>query len=92
VLETVSPPPEGDNNLAEARRLLDPTICTKGNLSLILLRDGCVEDVEKATRKMVQDVRGFAHIHSTADAVFAETPAENFVAFLRMAREEAEKI
>ena len=90
VLETISPPPEGNNDLAEARRQLDPAICTKGNLSLILLRDGCVEDIQKATRKMVQAVKGFAHIHSTADAVFAETPAENFVAFLRTARQEAE--
>jgi hypothetical protein len=92
VLETISPPPEGNNDLAEARRLLDPAICTKGNLSLILLRDGKVEDIIQATRKMVQAVQGFAHIHSTADAVFAETPAENFVAFLRTAREEAARL
>ncbi len=92
VLETISPPPEGNNDLATARQMLDPKICTKGNLSLILLRDGCVEDIEKATRKMVQDVKGYAHIHSTADAVFAETPAENFVTFLRTAREEAENL
>lgn len=32
------------------------------------------------------------HIHSTADAVFAETPPENFVAFLRTARAEAERL
>jgi uroporphyrinogen-III decarboxylase len=92
VLETISPPPEGNNDLAEARRLLDPAICTKGNLSLILLRDGSVEQIEQATRLMVRAVQGFAHIHSTADAVFAETPAENFVAFLRTAREEAERV
>jgi len=91
VLETISPPPEGNNDLATARRLLDPAICTKGNLSLILLRDGKVEDIVQATRRMVQAVQGYAHIHSTADAVFAETPVENFVAFLRTARQEAEK-
>ncbi len=92
VIETISPPPEGNNDLSAARALLDPAICTKGNLSLILLRDGSVEDVEKATRRMVQAVQGYAHIHSTADAVFAETPAENFVAFLRAARDEAERL
>jgi len=91
-LETISPPPEGNNDLAEARRLLDPAICTKGNLSLILLRDGTVDDIIQATRHMVQAVQGYAHIHSTADAVFAETPTENFVAFLQTAREEAEKL
>ena len=89
VIETISPPPEGNNDLSEARRMLDPTICTKGNLSLILLVQGSVESVEDATRKMVQAVEGYAHIYSTADAPYGETPAENFIAFVRTAREEA---
>jgi uroporphyrinogen-III decarboxylase len=92
VIETISPPPEGNNDLAAARTLLDPRICTKGNLSLILLRDGTPEVVEEATRRMVRAVQGYSHIYSTADAVFAETPVENFVTFLRTAREEAEKL
>jgi hypothetical protein len=92
LIETISPPPEGNNDLGEARGLLDPAICTKGNLSLILLRDGSVEEVKEATRQMVRAVQGYAHIYSTADAVFAETPAENFVAFLRTARDEAERL
>ena len=91
VIETIAPPPPGDNELSEARRSLDPAICTKGNLSLHLLRDGTVEDVVEATRRMVRAVDGYAHIHSTSDAVFAETPVENYVAFLRTAREEAER-
>jgi uroporphyrinogen-III decarboxylase len=91
VFETVAPPPEGDNDLAESRRYLDETICSKGNLSLLLLRDGSAEDVERATREMVHATEGYAHIHSTADAVFGETPVENFIAFLRTAREEAER-
>lgn len=92
VIETVAPPPEGDNSLAESRRRLDPGICSKGNLSLMLLRDGSVEQVTAATQHMVWSVDGFAHIHSTADAVFAETPPENLVAFARRARQEAERV
>jgi len=92
VIETIAPPPEGDNDLAESRRHLNSTICSKGNLSLGLLRDGTVEEVVQATKQMVQAVQGYTHIHSTADAVFAETPAENFVAFLRTAREEIERL
>ena len=92
VIETVAPPPEGDNDLAGSRRWLDPAVCSKGNLSLLLLRDGSVTDVERATREMVRAVQGYAHIHSTADAVFAETPVENWLAFLRTAREEAERL
>lgn len=92
VIETISPPPEGNNDLSVARALIDPAICTKGNLSLILLRDGSQDDVELATRQMVRAVQGYSHIYSTADAVFAETPVENFVAFLRTARNEAERL
>ena len=63
-----------------------------GSLSLKdrLLRDGNVNEVTQATRDMVQAVEGYQHIHSTADSVFAETPVENFVAFLKTARESAE--
>lgn len=91
VIETIAPPPEGDNDLAESRRHLNPAICSKGNLSLGLLRTGTVEEVIQATKRMVKAVQGYAHIHSTADSVFAETPAENFVAFLKTAREEAQR-
>lgn len=94
VIETLAPPPEGDNDLAESRRHLDPTICTKGNLSLLLLRDGTPEQVTAATRAMVAAVRdrgyGRRHIHSTADAVLTGTPPENFLAFVRTARDVSE--
>jgi len=92
VIETIAPPPEGDNDLSESRRHLNSAICSKGNLSLGLLRDGTVEEVVQATKQMVKAVQGYPHIHSTADAVFAETPAENFVAFLQTARDESEKL
>lgn len=92
LIETVAPPPEGDNDLAESRARLAPSICSKGNLSLILLRDGSPDQVAAATRRMVQDARGYAHVLSTADAVFAETPPENLLAFVRTARAEAERV
>ena len=92
VIETLSPPPEGDNeDLAESRRHLDESICSKGNLSLILLRDGTVEEVVEATRQMMRDVRGYAHIYSTADAVLEGTPPENLAAFVRAIRQAKEK-
>jgi len=69
--------------------VLDPGICTKGNLSLGTLRDGTVADVVRETRAMVGAVRGFRHIHSTADGVLEGTPPENFVAFVRAATKAA---
>lgn len=87
VIETIAPPPEGDNELAGSRRYLSSAVCSKGNLSLGLLRDGSVDEIVEATKLMVEAVNGYPHIHSTADSVFAETPTENFVAFLKTARE-----
>ena len=87
VVETIAPPPEGDNDLGESRRSLGRSICSKGNLSLLLLRDGTPSQVAEATRRMVEAVQGTWHIHSTADAVLTGTPPENFIAFIRTARE-----
>jgi hypothetical protein len=87
VLETIAPPPEGDNDLAAARRDLDEGICSKGNLSLGTLRDGSEEEVVSATRQIVAATRGTRHIISTADAVLPGTPPENLIAFVRTARE-----
>ena len=91
VLETLAPPPEGDNDLAESRRYLDRAICTKGNLSLRTLRDGTVKDVVREAKGIVDAVRGYRHIYSTADAVLPGTPPENLVAFVRTVREATEK-
>ncbi len=89
VIETIAPPPDGDNDLAESRRYIDRCICTKGNLQLGLLRDGTPDEVSAATRQMATAVAGYAHVFSTADAVLPGTPPENFVAFVRTAREAA---
>ena len=89
VLETIAPPPEGDNDLAESRRALDPRICSKGNLNLQLLRDGTPDRIEAQVHAIAHAVRGYPHIISTADAVLPGTRPENFVAFIRAGREAA---
>jgi hypothetical protein len=90
VIETIAPPPEGDNDLAESRSRIDRHICTKGNLNLQLLRDGTPANITEQVRAMVTAVRGYSHIFSTADAVLPGTKPENFVTFVRAAREAAE--
>jgi len=92
VIETMAAAPAGDNILAESRQRLDPRVCTKGNLDLDLLRDRTPERVAEATRRMVADTRGFAHVHSTADAVLPGTPPENFITHLQTARDAAEEL
>jgi hypothetical protein len=86
VIETLASPPEGDNDLAESRRHLQDSICSKGNFPLTLLRDGTVEQVEAACRFMVDQVKGSRHIFSTADAVLQNTPPENYIALVRTLR------
>jgi uroporphyrinogen-III decarboxylase len=82
VIETIAPPPEGDNSLGESRKFVDPGISTKGNFSLGLLRDGTPADIGREATVMVEAVRGFPHIFSTADAVLPGTPGANFVALV----------
>jgi len=87
IIETIAPPPEGDNDLAESRRAIERGICTKGNLNLRLLREGSPEEIRSRVHAMAGAVRGEAHVFSTADAVLRGTPAANFVAFVAAARE-----
>ena len=87
VIETIAPPPEGDNDLGESRRHIDKSICTKGNLNLRLLRDGSPAEIADQARKIVTDVRGYPHIFSTADAVLEGTRPENFITFVKATRE-----
>jgi hypothetical protein len=90
LIETIAPPPEGDNDLAESRKYIDPNICTKGNLNLNLLRDGNPNQIAEMTKQMVESIRGWKHNFSTADAVLPGTPPENFISFVRTAREASE--
>ena len=90
VIETIAPPPEGDNLLEESRRFVDKEICTKGNFSLGLLRDGTPDQICTKAGEMVRSVHGFPHIFSTADAVLPGTPARNFVALIRSLHEALE--
>jgi hypothetical protein len=89
VIETIAPPPEGDNELAESRAHLDHRICSKGNLNLRLLRDGSADEITTEATRMVRAVHGYAHIHSTADAVLHGTPPANLIAFVTATREAA---
>jgi hypothetical protein len=83
VIETIAPPPEGDNDLAESRSHIDRGICSKGNLNLRLLRDGTPPDIAQQAGRIVSEVRGYPHIFSTADGVLQGTKPENFVEFVK---------
>lgn len=83
LVESFSELPEGDvDDLKRAREMVAPAICTRGNISLTLLRHGTPAEVERATRKVIEAVGGFRHIVSGTDAVFAGTPFENVKAMV----------
>ncbi|MEW6512075.1 MAG: uroporphyrinogen decarboxylase family protein [Bacteroidota bacterium] len=86
LIETIAPPPEGDNDLAASRKRLDCRICSKGNLNLRLLRDGSPEEIKIETEKIAAAVDSYPHVISTADAVLQGTQPENYITFVRSAR------
>jgi uroporphyrinogen-III decarboxylase len=92
VIETIAPPPEGDNDLEESRKMIDSTICSKGNFNLHMLRDGNPDEIKSHVEKMVKAVEGYAHIFSTADAVLDGTPPENYVTFVSEIKNLIERI
>jgi len=87
LIETIAPPPEGDNDLKTSRRHLDRSVCTKGNLNLRLLRDGSPAEITAETVAIVRAVESYGHVISTADGVLEGTPPENYITFVRAARE-----
>jgi len=84
VLSTLVPPPSGDVDLAEAKRLVGDRVCLKGNVDIEVLRRGTPRDaVAEVRRVLSQAAEGGGLILSTSDSVHAYTPLENFRAMVR---------
>ncbi len=78
LFETLSGPPVGNvADLASARRMLDPKICTRGNIGLDMLLNGSVEQVIEATQAVLRATTGTRHIVATSDYLFHDIPLEN---------------
>lgn len=87
VFETLSPPPYGIvDDLRYVREILDPRICTKGNLDTELLRSGPVKDIEAAAEKIVEDTWGYRHTVALADSILYGTPPEHIRAMTDAAK------
>lgn len=84
IFETCSAPPCGNNDdLSTAVRNIDEGIITKGNFELELLRNGTVEEIFEAVKKIKEATSGRRHIVGQGDAtILAGTPDENIRAFL----------
>jgi len=77
--ETLTPPPNADGDLADAKRRVGDRLVLVGNLDQInLLRVGSREDIERVTRSTIEAGKpGGGFVLSTADHLYDETPIDN---------------
>ena len=88
VVETLSPPPMGDVNLAAAKESVGDRLCLKGNIDLInTLLMGTPELVDRKVAAAMEAAKaGSGFILSTSDSIRDETPVENVRAFFKAGR------
>jgi uroporphyrinogen-III decarboxylase len=88
--ETVSPPPQGDNDLAAAKAAVGDRICLLGNLDQIrFLKTATPEEVDAATREIVRTGKpGGRYLFAASDFLERDTPVDNVKAMLTAAADE----
>jgi uroporphyrinogen-III decarboxylase len=88
--ETVSPPPQGDNDLALAKATIGDRICLLGNLDQIrFLKSATPEEVDAATREIVRTGKpGGRYLFAASDFLEKNTPLQNVKAMLDAALDE----
>lgn len=89
VIETLSPPPLGDIDLAEVKRQYGDRVCLKGNIDQVnTICRGTKEQVREAVRCAIDATGGgTGHILSTADSIRPESPIENIRAYFNAWRD-----
>ncbi|MBI5724925.1 MAG: hypothetical protein HZA50_13275 [Planctomycetes bacterium] len=84
VLETLSPPPEGDvASLRRCRAAVDRHIVTRGNIDAGLLRAGTFEACIAIAQKTIEAAAGYPHIVSSSDYLMYGTEAQNVIAVVQ---------
>ena len=87
VIETLTPPPVGDVDLAEAKRLYGDKTCLKGYVDLLyVLKHGTPELVDQSVREAIAvAVPGGGFIIGTSDSIRDGTPEANVRAYFAAA-------
>ena len=90
IWETVSEPPQGDNDLAEAKRIMGDRVCLLGNLDqLRFLKTATPAEVDAKAREIVRIGKpGGRYLFAASDFLEKNTPLDNIKAMLRAATEE----
>ncbi|MCL5986216.1 MAG: hypothetical protein M1371_06580 [Actinobacteria bacterium] len=88
VMEPLEPPPGGDVDLAEAKRIYGDKFCLKGGVNTFdVMRTYKPEEVGDAVRKCINDAAtNGGYILSTGDQCPLDTPEENILKLVEVAR------
>ena len=87
-IEPLEPPPMGDCDLKQLKESFGDRLCLKGNLHTTeVMLFGSPADVEKAARQAIDDAgMNGAFILSTGDQCGRDTPEENILKMIEVAR------
>lgn len=88
VFETLSPPPQGDNDLAEAKKLLGGQMVLSGNLDQVrFLKTASPREVAQKTEEIMSAGKpGGRYIFATSDYLETGTPIENVKSMIETAK------
>jgi uroporphyrinogen-III decarboxylase len=88
VWETVSPPPQGDNDLREAKDFFGGDLILSGNLDQVhFLKTASIAEIEEEAGRIMETGKPGGHyIFAASDYLETGTPVENVKAMIRGAR------
>ncbi len=88
IFETLTPPPVGDIDLAEAKRRIGGAVCLKGYGDLLyVIKMGTPEDVDRMVKEAMEVAApGGGFIMGTSDSIREGTPRDNIRAYFDAVR------
>lgn len=87
VLQTLTPPPVGDADLAELKRTLGDRVCLMGYVDLIhVVQRGTPELIDDTVKEALETAGPTGFILGSSDSFREGTPAENIRAYFEAAR------
>ncbi len=87
VLQTLTPPPVGDTDLAELKRTIGDRVCLMGYVDLLyVIKRGTPDLVEQTVKEAIAIAGPTGFILGTSDSLREGTPVENVRAYFDAAR------
>ena len=88
VFETLSSPPQGDNDLSQAKKVLGKAMTLSGNLDqIVFLKAATPKEVAAKTEELIAVGKpGGRYLFATSDYLEADTPLENVKSMIQAAQ------